>query len=76
MGQPLPWSTRTRFVKPKYQKNEISKKNLNRNLDKELTKMIMLKMGLIQENNENMDPEHLGQEREKRLMNNIIDEVK
>ena len=71
----MPWSNRTRTIKPKYQNNKISKKNLKQKIKENLTKMAFNKLGLIQELNENLDQEALSIEREKKLVEAIIKEV-
>jgi hypothetical protein len=76
LGEPLPWSTRTRVINYKYSNSELSKKALTQKINKELTGGINNKMGLITENNEMYDMDQLNQEREKRLMGNITAEVR
>jgi hypothetical protein len=76
IGKPLPWSNRTRSVAYKYNKNEISKSNLKKNIEKELLSMANYQMGLIAENHDYLDLVQLNEEREKRLMTNIVKEVK
>jgi hypothetical protein len=74
-GEPLPWSSRNRVVTYKYNNTKVSKNNLRRHVEKELTEMVNYKMGLIAENHDYLDSDQLNAEREKRLMNNIIKEV-
>lgn len=75
LGQPLPWSNRTRAIGYKYGKNDISKKKMQNHVEKELIELANNKMGLIADNHEYLDLVQLNEEREKRLMNNIIKEV-
>lgn len=71
----MPWSTRTRCVKFKYTNSNFSKNNLIKQIEKDLKENLNYKMGLIAENHELLDPDQLNQEREKRLMSNITQEV-
>jgi hypothetical protein len=74
-GKPLDWSNRTRCLAYKYNKNERSKVNLRKNMEKELQTISNFKMGMIAENQDHMDSTQLNEEREKKLMTNIIKEV-
>jgi hypothetical protein len=76
VGEPLPWSTRTRAVRYKYNESKSSVEKLKKLLSDKLNLAIFLKMGLISENNENMDTELLNGERERRLITNIVKEVR
>lgn len=75
LGEPLPWSNRTRNVSYKYTKSQVSKSNLKRSIASELTTVMNSKMGLISDNHEYLDIDQLNQDREKKLMNNIIKEL-
>jgi hypothetical protein len=75
LGEPLPWSNRTRNVMYKYGNSQIGRSNMKKNIARELGEVIGNKMGLISDNHEYLDIDQLNQEREKRLMNNIIKEV-
>lgn len=56
--------------------NKTSQSNLMRHVEKELHKMVNFKMGMIPENHDNIDLDFLSGETEKKLINNIIQEVK
>ena len=77
VGEPLPWSTRKRAIRYKYNESKSSSEKLKKVLQDKLNQALFFKMGLISENaNENMDTELLNGERERRLITNIIKEVR
>lgn len=76
IGEPLPWSIRTRNMRFKF-KNDNYSLNLFKNLIiKELKKDLDVKMGLIAENYEYLDMEQLNQDRDKKFMESISSELK
>jgi hypothetical protein len=75
IGEPLPWSCRTRLINYKYIDNSVSKKNLTTKVRQEINNELNTKMGMFTENFENYEAEQLNYERERKLMNNITKEV-
>ena len=74
-GEPLPWSSRTRTLKYKYDKSTPnSKKKLSKHIEKNMLSVVNEKVGVLPENIE-LDVENLNQEREKRLLSIISKEV-
>ncbi len=77
IGAPLSWSIRTKDIDYKYRKNDKFSKSLFINkIMKEIRKIIDMRMGLIAENYEYLDMEQLNQDRDKKFMESIIQELK
>ena len=81
LGEPFPWSNRTRAIKYKYANTEGCKNSLIRKIDKNVNKLLIklnelmkTKIGLIPENNE-VESELINYEREKRLISSITNTV-
>ena len=75
LGDPLPWSSRTRTLKYKYDpSNPNSKHKLSKRLEDILLTNIREKVGVLPENID-LDVDHLNAEREKRLLSAISKEV-
>ena len=74
MGEPLPWSSRTREIKYKYDSTTANK--LADFVEKELLKLLNTKLCLIAENYDYMSIEQINMEREKKLIENITEELK
>jgi len=72
-GDPLEWSSRTHELAFKYKKNEPKK--LAKFVCSNLIKTLYRRIGLITENYENMNAEQINNERDKRLIDNIRDEL-
>ena len=72
-GDPLEWSSRTHELAFKYKKNEPKK--LAKFVCSNLIKTLHRRIGLITENYENMNAEQINNERDKRLIDNIRDEL-
>ena len=72
-GDPLEWSSRTHELAFKYKKNEP--KNLVKFVCSNLIQTLNKRIGLITENYENMNAEQINNERDKRLIDNIRDEL-
>ena len=72
-GDPLEWSSRTHELAFKYKKNEPKK--LVKFVCSNLIKTLHRRIGLITENYENMNAEQINNERDKRLIDNIRDEL-
>ena len=74
-GVPLVWSSRTRATAFKYTSSEISKKNLVNFFEEDFKNIYNTKMGLIQENNEDLDFEQINAEKEKRIIQSLSKDV-
>ena len=72
-GEPLKWSSRTHELKFKYNKNDPNK--LADYVCQNLLKDLCDKVGLIKDNCDNMSPEQINIERDKRLTNVIKNEL-
>ena len=75
LGEPLPWSVRTREVGFKYGKDVNSKRKLQTKVKKKLEALVETKMGLIQENHEYLDKEQIVNDREKKFIESIKEEL-
>ena len=73
-GDPLPWSTRTREIKYKYDKTNPHK--LANYIEIELMKLLNNKIGMITENYDHMTIDQINMERERRLVEMIRDDLK
>jgi len=77
IGEPLPWSIRTRDIDFKYKNNDgYSKCIFTHTIIKEIKKIIDTRMGLIAENYEYLDMDQLNQDRDKKFMESIMKELK
>ena len=77
IGEPLPWSIRTRDIDFKYKNNDgYSKYIFTHTIIKEIKKIIDTRMGLIAENYEYLDMDQLNQDRDKKFMESIMKELK
>jgi hypothetical protein len=75
LGEPLPWSSRSRVLKYKFDKdNKFSKQKLTNHVDIMLMNNLKEKVGILPENLE-MEFENLTAEREKRLLSILAKEV-
>jgi hypothetical protein len=72
-GDPLEWSSRTHELVFKYKKNEPKK--LAKFVCSNLLKTLHTRIGLITENYDNLNPEQINNERDKRLIENIRNEL-
>ena len=72
-GDPLEWSSRTHELVFKYKKNEPKK--LAKFVCSNLLKTLHTRIGLITENYDNLNPEQINNERDKRLIENIRSEL-
>ena len=75
VGEPLPWSDRTREVGFKYQNNEVSKKKMEMKVSQKLNELLKFKMGLIYQNHDYLDSEQLNQDRETKFIKSIKEEL-
>ena len=75
LGEPLPWSVRTREVGFKYGRDVNSKRKLQTKVKKKLEALVETKMGLIQENHEYLDKEQIVNDREKKFIESIKEEL-
>lgn len=75
VGEPLPWSDRTREVRFKYGNNETSKKKMTTKVNKKLNELLNFKMGLIPQNHDYLDNEQLVQDRETKFIKSIKEEL-
>ena len=77
IGEPLFWSIRTKEIDYKYKnKDKYSKTVFVNKIIKEMKKIIDTKMGLIAENYEYLDMDQLNQDRDKKFMESITNELK
>jgi hypothetical protein len=77
IGEPLPWSIRTKDIDYKYKNFDTYSKSIFMNkIIKEIKKTIDTKMGLIAENYEYLDMDQLNQDRDKKFMESITKELK
>ena len=76
IGEPLPWSIRTRDMSYKFKNDNYSLNIFKHLIIKELKKNINVRMGLIAENYEHLDMEQLNQDRDKKFMESILGELK
>ena len=77
IGEPLPWSIRTKDIDYKYKNFDIYSKSIFMNkIIKEIKKTIDTKMGLIAENYVYIDMDQLNQDRDKKFMESITKELK
>ncbi len=76
IGEPIKWSLRDKKVLYKYNNDDISKKNLKKNISKQLKQLLNYKMALIAENYENIDPDLITSDRDKKFYKSITEELK
>ncbi len=77
IGEPLPWSIRTKDIDYKYKNFDRYSKTIFMNkIIKEIKTIIDTKMGLIAENYEYLDMDQLNQDRDKKFMESITKELK
>ena len=77
IGEPLPWSIRTKEIDYKYKNGDNYSKSIFVNkIIKEIKKIIDTRMGLIAENYEYLDMDQLNQDRDKKFMESITKELK
>ena len=77
IGEPLPWSIRTKEIDYKYKNGDKYSKSIFINkIIKEMQKIIDTRMGLIAENYEYLDMDQLNQDRDKKFMESITKELK
>ena len=77
IGSPLSWSIRSKDIDYKYRsKDKFSKKIFINKIMNQLNKILNSKMGLIAENYEYLDMEQLNQDRDKKFMESITQELK
>jgi len=77
IGEPLPWSIRTKDIDYKFKNyDKFSKTVFINKIIKEMQKIIDTKMGLIAENYEYLDMDQLNQDRDKKFMDSIMKELK
>ena len=77
IGSPLSWSIRSKDIDYKYRSNDnFSKKIFINKIMTQLNKILNSKMGLIAENYEYLDMEQLNQDRDKKFMESITQELK
>ena len=77
IGSPLSWSIRSKDIDYKYRsKDNFTKKIFVNKIMKQLNKILNSKMGLIAENYEYLDMEQLNQDRDKKFMESITQELK
>ena len=77
IGEPLPWSIRTKEIDYKYKNGDNYSKSIFVNkIIKEIKKIIDTRMGLIAENYEYLDMDQLNQDRDKKFMESITSELK
>ena len=77
IGSPLSWSIRSKDIDYKYRsKDNFSKKIFINKIMNQLNKILNSKMGLIAENYEYLDMEQLNQDRDKKFMESITQELK
>ena len=77
IGEPLFWSIRTKDIDYKYKNRDKYSKTLFVNkIIKEIKKIIDTKMGLIAENYEYLDMDQLNQDRDRKFMDSITNELK
>ena len=77
IGEPLFWSIRTKDIDYKYKNGDKYSKSIFINkIIKEMKKIIDTKMGLIAENYEYLDMDQLNQDRDKKFMESITNELK
>ena len=77
IGSPLSWSIRSKDIDYKYRVNDnFSKKIFINKIMNEINKILNSKMGLIAENYEYLDMEQLNQDRDKKFMESIKQELK
>ena len=77
IGSPLSWSIRSKDIDYKYRnKDNFSKKIFINKIMNEINKILNSKMGLIAENYEYLDMEQLNQDRDKKFMESIKQELK
>ena len=77
IGAPLSWSIRNKDIDYKYRSKDNFSKNIFINkIMTQINKIINSKMGLIAENYEYLDMEQLNQDRDKKFMESITQELK
>ena len=77
IGAPLSWSVRSRDLDYKYKTNDNFFRGIFTNkIMKEINRILNKRMGLIPENNEYLDMEQLNQDRDKKFMESIKEELK
>ena len=77
IGSPLSWSIRSKEIDYKYRtKDDFTKKIFINKIMAEINKILNSKMGLIAENYEYLDMEQLNQDRDKKFMDSIKQELK
>ena len=77
IGAPLSWSVRSRDLDYKYKLNDNFFKSLfTTKIMNEIKRILNKRMGLIPENNEYLDMEQLNQDRDKKFMESIKEELK
>ena len=77
IGSPLSWSIRSKDIDYKYRsKDNFTKKIFVNKIMTQLNKILNSKMGLIAENYEYLDMEQLNQDRDKKFMESITQELK
>lgn len=75
IGSPMPWSIRSRVVSFKYDSNPQSMQKLQETVLDELNKLLSMKMALIPSNHEDLDHEQLAQDRERKYIESIREEL-
>ena len=75
LGEPLPWSSRTREIGFKYGKDGNSKRKLMSKVKNRLETLVQTKMGLIHENHEYLNREEIANDGEKKFIESIKEEL-
>ena len=76
IGEPIKWSLRDKIITFKYTNDNLSKNQFKKKICKQLRNLTNFKMALIPENYENIDPDLIASDREKKFFKSINEELK